>query len=52
MKNLKKIAAVVLAATMAVNVAGCAMGGKLSPKTLSSAAKKYGAEEIKDVVIF
>lgn len=48
MKNLKKIAAVVLAATMAVNVAGCAMGGKLSPKTLSSAAKKYGAEEIKD----
>ena len=34
MKNLKKIAAVVLAATMAVNVAGCAMGGKLSPSAI------------------
>lgn len=48
MKNLKKAAAIVLTAVMALNMAGCAMGGKLSPKKLSSSAKKNGCEEIKD----
>ena len=48
MKDLKKAAAVVLTAVMAANLAGCAMGGKLSPKKLISSAKKYGCEEIKD----
>lgn len=48
MKNLKKIAALMLTAVMAVNMAGCAMGGKLSPKKLAASAKKNGCELIKD----
>ena len=48
MKNLKKIAALALTASMMFSMAGCAMGGKLSSKKLIASAKDYGCEEIKD----
>ncbi|MCQ2503860.1 MAG: hypothetical protein MJ103_01350 [Saccharofermentans sp.] len=49
MKNVKKLAAVAMALTMAFNLVGCAGGGKLGESKLKSAAKKFGAEQIKDV---
>ncbi len=49
MKNIKKLAAVAMALTMAFNLVGCAGGGKLGESKLKSAAKKFGAEQIKDV---
>ena len=48
MKNLKKIAALVLTASMVFSMTGCA-GGKLSAKKLTAAAKKMGAEQYKDM---
>ena len=49
MKNLKKIAALVLTASMVFSMTGCAGGGKLSAKKLTAAAKKMGAEQYKDM---
>ena len=49
MKNLKKMAAMILTASMMLSMAGCSVGGKLPPKKLVASAKKYGCEEIKDV---
>lgn len=48
MKNVKKIAALILTASMMLSVAGCGGGNKLAPKKLIAAAKDYGCEKMDD----
>ena len=48
MRNLRTIIAITLAATTALSLTGCLGGGKLSPTSLSKAAKEYDAELYED----
>lgn len=48
MRNLRTIIAITLTATTALSLTGCLGGGKLSPTSLSKAAKEYDAELYED----